>query len=311
MINVSNEFKELMQRNTDFKEYAEVTLSDGTKILLDASDFTVNNNNITDGAGVSTFPIGIAVQKRIQVELLNDHEQFNDLDFYGAKIRLYLTFQLSDRIERIEKGTYTVVDPETTGETVVITAYDDMYKADKKYQAAILFPASLKSMLIDICSACDIPLLSTTFQNDDFLVDAAPSGEYTSRQIIGYIAMLAGGNARINNQGYLEIKTYEFLTNTYDGGTFDYNSEINNLDGGTFTNWDSNVCIDGGAFSPWVVDLSDIIGEFPSERYLRSWSSLAVDINDITITGVKLTYQTEDGPESVVAGDEGLSLIHI
>lgn len=305
MINVSNEFKELMQERTDFKEYAEVTLADGTEILLNELDFTVSNNSITDGAGMTTFPVGVAVQKHIQIELLNDHEQFNDLDFFGAKIRLYLTFQLSETVEQVDKGAYTVVDPETRGETVIITAYDDMYKADKSYHTSLPFPVTLKAMLIDICSTCGIPLLSTTFRNDDIVLDSPPDEEYTFRQIIGYIAMLAGGNARINNDGYLEIKTYEFLTNTYDGGTFDFADTGNVLDGGTFGFEESDNIVDGGNFNPWTVDDLNIAGEIPQEQLLGSWNTLTADTNDITITGVKISYETETGTASVLNGSEG------
>lgn len=46
-------------------------------------------------------------------------------------------------------------------------------------------------------------------------MDALPEGDYTFRQIIGYIAGIAGGNARINRQGYMEIISYDFDHTTY------------------------------------------------------------------------------------------------
>ena len=67
MITVSNEFLQTMELRTDFKEQAEVTFADGKKLQLSASDFTVTNNSVTDGAGSNSFPLGAAVERQIQI----------------------------------------------------------------------------------------------------------------------------------------------------------------------------------------------------------------------------------------------------
>lgn len=210
MINVSNEFKQLMDTRTDYKENAVVTLVDGTVLNLTEDDFSVSNNSIVDGADANSVPLGEAISRNIQIELMNSDDHLSEYDFFGAKIRLYLTFQLSETIEKIEYGTFTVISPETYGTTVIITANDDMYKADKAYKSDIVFPNTARNVLIDSCATCGISLLSTTFLNDDFVIQTKPSSEYTHRQVIGYIAMIACGNARINRQGYLEILSYKF-----------------------------------------------------------------------------------------------------
>ena len=208
MINVSNEFKNLMKYNTDFREYAEVTLEDGTTFTLDENNFTASNNSIVDGAGGNNFPLGVAVQKVIQIEILNEHERYKDYIFTGAKIRLYLTFRLSNTTERVEKGVYTVISPETYGETIFVTAYDDMYKADAEYYTNLVFPQSAGAVLRDACENCGISLYSSDFVHNDFVITTKPAGKY--REIIGYIAMIACGNARIDNAGFLRIQSYEF-----------------------------------------------------------------------------------------------------
>lgn len=135
MINVSNEFRKTMTQRRDFRQYADITLTSGTVLKLEAKDFTVSNNSISDGAGASALPLGEAVEKSIQVEIMNDKDQFSEYDFFGAKIKLYLKFQLSATTETINKGTYTVVTPETYGTVITVTAVDDMYKADKDYDS--------------------------------------------------------------------------------------------------------------------------------------------------------------------------------
>lgn len=210
MINVSSEFKQLMEQRTDFKENAEITLSDGTVLTLAEKDFCISGNSIVDGAGSSSFPLGVAVQKYAELELDNHDDHLADYDFFGAKVRLYLTFELSSAIEKIEYCTFTVVEPETYGSTVIIKAVDDMYKADKPYATKLTYPQSLASILDDSCTTCGIELGTLTFPNSNFVIQKEPSGDYTHRQVIGWIAMLAGGNARINRFGKLNIISYDF-----------------------------------------------------------------------------------------------------
>lgn len=67
-------------------------------------------------------------------------------------------------------------------------------------------------------------MATTSFLHDDFQIQTKPSGDYTFRQVIGYLAMIACGNARINRSGKLEILTYDL----------DFTRECHNL-----TEWKS------------------------------------------------------------------------
>lgn len=228
MINVSNEFKTLMSERQDFKEYAEVTLANGTVLELTEDDFTTTNNSLVDSAGANSIPLGVALSRNVQLEIMNDDDHLSDYDFFGAKIRLYLTFELSSTIEKIEYGIFTVTQPETYGSVVTIVGYDDMYKADKTYSTSLTFPATAKSVLIDSCDTCGILIGNSNFLHNDFQIPTMPSSEYTHRQIIGFIAMIACGNARIDRTGHLQIMTYDF---DYDSGNVhtltDYNTLTN------------------------------------------------------------------------------------
>lgn len=228
MINVSNEFKTLMSERQDFKEYAEVTLANGTVLELTEDDFSIDNNSLVDSAGANSIPLGVALSRNVQLEIMNDDDHLSDYDFFGAKIRLYLTFELSSTIEKIEYGTFTVTQPETYGSVVTIVGYDDMYKADKTYSTTLTFPATAKSVLIDSCDTCGILIGNSNFLHNDFQIPTMPSSEYTHRQIIGFIAMIACGNARIDRTGHLQIMTYDF---NYDSGNVhtltDYNTLTN------------------------------------------------------------------------------------
>lgn len=228
MIHVSSEFREQMEMRTDFKEQAEVTFLDGTKLSLTEDDFTVSNNSITDGAGSNGLPLGAAIQRQVQVELMNDDEHLEKYDFVGAKIRLYLTFQLSKSIEKIEYGYFTVTKPETYGQTVIVTAADDMYRADKEFYSDLAFPVSASTLFIEMCEHCGIQPGNTSFRNCNFIIQEKPSGSnLTFRRVFGYLAMLAAGNARISRQGTLEVLSYDFSTFTQENAQL---QELRNFD---------------------------------------------------------------------------------
>lgn len=224
MIHVSSEFKEIMMQRQDFKENAEVTFSDGTVLHLEEKDFSITNNSVVDSADANAVPIGAAICRNIQMELLNEDDHLEKYDFYGARIRLYLTFELLNTIEKIEFGTFTVTAPECYGTTVVVNASDDMYKANAAYSTDLSFPATAGAVLRDACSRCSILMATTSFLHDDFQIQTKPSGDYTFRQVIGYLAMIACGNTRINRSGKLEILTYDL----------DFTRECHNL-----TEWKS------------------------------------------------------------------------
>lgn len=214
MINVSDEFKQLMTERQNFKCNAEVTLANGTVLPLGEDDFSIDNNSLVDAAGANTIPLGVALSRNVQLEIMNDDDHLSNYDFFGAKIRLYLTFELSETTEKIEYGTFTVTQPESYGNVVTIVGYDDMYKADKAYSTTLTFPATAKSVLVDSCDTCGILIGDSNFLHNDFQIPTMPSSEYTHRQIIGFISMIACGNARIDRTGHLQIMTYDFNYNS-------------------------------------------------------------------------------------------------
>ena len=226
MINVSNEFKKLMEERQDFKCNAEVILANGTVLTLGEDDFSIDNNSLVDSAGANTIPLGVALSRNVQLEIMNDDDHLSNYDFFGAKIRLYLTFELSSTTEKIEYGTFTVTQPETYGNVVTIVGHDDMYKADKSYSTSLTFPATAKSVLIDSCDTCGILIGDSNFLHNDFQIPTMPSSEYTHRQIIGFIAMIACGNARIDRTGHLQIMTYDF---NYENDSIHDLTDYNNL----------------------------------------------------------------------------------
>lgn len=288
MKNVSNEFRKTMNTRTDFYMESDVVFADGTEKELTRENFYLSGNSYTDAAGSSSFPLGVALEKQIQISLVNDKEQFSTYDFYGAKFTVYCCLDLDSGVpEKILLGTFTVTEPETYGSVITVTAVDDLYKGDKDYSTGLTFPMTAGQALRDSCSTCGVTLLDTTFTNDDYVIAEMPEG-ITHRALWGQCAMLAGGNARMDEYNRLRIISYDF--SLFDraglnGGVFDADNPYSSgdtADGGFFDPWDVGAVIDGGTFNE-------------AKDYHVFWKAknLTVATDDVVITGIQTTVDDE------------------
>lgn len=235
MKNVSNEFKNIIKSGGPFYAYASITLKNGKKLTLDSdNDFFISGNGYTEDGG-DGFPLGSALSKSVTLVIDNIDERFSKYDFYYAQISLFTEADIESRsydawrdvkgeeildvngntimltksrIERLNEGTFTVLEPTAVGDTIELVGYDSMYKADADFTSKLSYPTTAGQLLREACSTCNIMLGSPKFNNDDFVIEQAPE-KVTCREVIGYIAMLSIGNAVIQN-GTLVIKSYDF-----------------------------------------------------------------------------------------------------
>lgn len=233
--NVSTEFKNIIKAGGPFFAYATVTLRNGKKLVLDSEhDFFISGNKHVEDGG-NGFPLGCAISKSITLVIDNIDERYTKYDFYYAQISLFTEADIQGggydswkdasgeeildanrnsiilnnaETERLQEGIFTVIEPITIGDTIELTGYDYMYKADKEFESKLTYPTTARQLLREVCSACDILLGSPSFANDTFEISQAPN-KTTCRNIIGYIAQIAVGNALIQN-GTLVIKSYDF-----------------------------------------------------------------------------------------------------
>ena len=235
MKNVSNEFKDIIKAGGPFYAHATITLKNGEKLVLDSdNDFFISGNGYTEDGG-DGFPLGSALSKSVTLVIDNIDERYSKCDFYYAQFSLFTEADMDNRsfdawrdakgeelldvdgstvmlmksrIERLNEGTYTVLEPTAVGDTIEIVGYDAMYKADVDFTSKLSYPTTAGQLLREACSECGIMLGSPKFKNDDFVIEQAPE-KVTCREVIGYISMLAVGNAVIQN-GTLVIKSYDF-----------------------------------------------------------------------------------------------------
>jgi phage-related protein len=227
MKNVSTEFREKVENGSACYAYANVVLRNGTKLTLDPSkDFRIDGNSITTNGG-SSFPLGVALSRTIELNLDNYDGRFDSIDFYGAEITLFTGMTLDDgSVEKIKEGIFSVVEPTTPGSTIALVAADYMAKTSDSYVANTTFPATVFNIYRDVCIQCNLVAGSAKFTNGDFVVDAI-SENVTCRDMLGYIAMIAGGNAICDSNGAVIIKSYDFSGLKKSDGTYDYTKAQN------------------------------------------------------------------------------------
>nr|DAE75000.1 MAG TPA: tail protein [Bacteriophage sp.] len=203
----------------------------------------IGNNDFSDCAESSSFPVGATVCKTMRLELDNTEDQWKNYNFYQAKVHAYLKLQTSvaesasesiwmddfyepildidgnsivlsraaseDRYETIDKGVYTITTPEQYGEILSFTALDDMYKTNAKYYSALTLPQPIMALVRDACESLNIPMGFSSMAHGNVIVTALPDN-MTFRQLIGWAAMLETANARIDNRGYLQFIKWNF-----------------------------------------------------------------------------------------------------
>lgn len=267
MINVTNQLKTESLLNSNYYVTANAVLRDGTILSLEKEDFYLDGNGIVDSSDSGDFPIGVAIEKTATLALVNDDNRFSDYNFAGAQFTLFLNLQLSDRLETIRRGTFIVSKKPATSDEINLTLLDYMSKAETGYNTNLVFPCSVREVLEDACQQTGIVLGDATFKNADYQVQKKPENT-TFRAVIGMVAALAGGNARIDENDNLRIITFDDGAGTITLETVPW-CDIN---GNTILDIDSN-------------EIETIL-----ERKgfnLNAIRNLTYDVDDVVVTGVK------------------------
>lgn len=269
MINVTNQLKTESLLNSNYYVTANAVLRDGTILSLGKEDFYLDGNGIVDSSDSGDFPVGVAIEKTATLALVNDDDRFSDYNFAGAQFTLFLNLQLSDRLETIRRGTFIVSKKPATSDEINLTLLDYMSKAETGYNTNLVFPCSVREVLEDACQQTGIVLGDATFKNADYQVQKKPENT-TFRAVIGMVAALAGGNARIDENDNLRIITFDDGVDTMTLETIPWYD----INGNTILDIDSNeieTILERKGFKPNFIN------------------NLTYDVDDVVVTGVKYT----------------------
>lgn len=220
MLTVSNAFKEYVAGGGHLLTRLVFTFADETTQTVTGDGIKMGGLSTSTATSKSReFSIGAAVVGTSQITLTNYEREWQDTDFTDATVTVEVGAPVNDSTEWLQLGVYGVEQPESYDSTITLTCSDNMRLLKKSYaEVATGYPATLQVVVADICDACDMTLLTTTFPNNALLANERPRDEKaTCLDVISWAAQMAGCFASVDPLGRLRI-------GWYDKGAFDENS---------------------------------------------------------------------------------------
>ena len=315
MLSASTEFGRRIADNSNVELRARLTFADGEELMLSGADLMRGGMSFSASVSPSgTFGIGSAIIGQCTLSLVNHDRRFDERDFAGARVEPSVGVLLSDgTVEWVRKGVYWTEQPSSYPSTITLTALDNLSRLERDYEEVTTrYPASLRTIVMDVCGQMGVPLASTSIPNGDYVVPERPSDALTCIEVIGLAAEAAGCWARCDADGAIELSWYDtacFEREPWlDGGR---------LDAGT--PYASGDAADGGTFDSYGAGASEDGGTMEGNRgvaVVHAISSSTVCTDDVVITGVRVTARDQEGQdgdaqpgESRLYGSEGYVLV--
>lgn len=110
----------------------------------------------------------------------------------------------------IPLGVFNVDTQSRFKSTIELKAMDNMIKLDRSYNySKLTYPATLYQIYVDACSTCNLLPDTHNFLHKDLLIQNRPEGDFSCRDILGFVAQLSGSFAKITRDGKVALKWYE------------------------------------------------------------------------------------------------------
>lgn len=319
MRNLSQEFIE--KQNNGYRNYlkfADITLADGTILHLENANFWQNGFSFEDSiSGDNSFDIGSATINKFTLVINNIYDEFTKYVFTGAKAVCYIGLEVSNGIEKIRICTGTVAEePKQKSSIITLSFYDNMEKFDKDYSGVkTVFPATRNQVVRDICSYCDVTLQTLNFDRDDYIIQERPTDEaLTCRQMLSWISQIGCQWAKCDAYGRLCLGWYK---NIIPGAiNMDSNGTMSTYEGDKIVRL---LSLENGVVTPETGYLKletgnlSFISQNDYENRVNKTQNLTVNLDDVVITGVRVTEfienSTEEKANTYLYGEEGYVLL--
>lgn len=159
--------------------------------------------------------------------------------YYNPTARMLFIYDagVQYRYEFVPLGVFIADRPNVPDQIRIdMTCHNRMMKFEKDFPGSdklgITYPTTIKNIFTKICNYYEVPYKTASFVNGDATVDKEPEAfsNATTRIVIGWIAEIAGSNARfdrdgklildwvhdtgtsLNENGYIEFKPYWYET---------------------------------------------------------------------------------------------------
>lgn len=186
----------------------KLTLKDGTVYDLTDNDFIGKSLEVEKSAFPnSVFELGGTVAKTISFTLNNHDKKWDNVNFKEAKVEAWSGLEIDGVPEYVPLGVFWIDSAGKPYDTVDITGCDSILKLEKSYSSSTLsYPATIQEILEEIASKCGVSLSSSNIFNSGITVNTSPDKtQYTFRDILSFVASIAGGFATISRDNELEI----------------------------------------------------------------------------------------------------------
>lgn len=261
MLNVTESFDNAIS-NTGRMLKAKFVFADKEFIGEEIQDFTLEDDILIN----DVFQIGTFIRTKGTAKLIDV-----DYKFVGKEFELHIGIYTDDStVEFLKLGIFKVKTASKKERITSLEFYDRTDNFDIEYKTDLSYPATLLDITNEVCTKLDIELANVNFINSSYSVPIKPNFDegITCRKVIAQIAELAGGYARINNEGKLEFfNLTKYGNNSFYTGdsTFALNTDDRILD---------NRCIIG-------VDRKTYIDLDTSEAITNTITKLIVKTGDV------------------------------
>ncbi len=118
-------------------------------------------------------------------------------------------FKINKQSIKMPTFLLTPTNNEETTQEVIVKGYDKSILFDTPFEWTQTLPCNVGQLAQNICNKVGVQLKDTNFANSDFMIyRQIADNKRTNREIIGMIAAIAGGNAFINCDDELEIRSF-------------------------------------------------------------------------------------------------------
>lgn len=304
--------REVYKHGRNYLAFAKITLRDDdtnpTVLNLTNSEIWVSGFSFEDSVSEdeSFTALGSVIIGSAALIINNIDESYSIYNFTNAKVELSIGMMIPSSLvegeqilDKYDIGTYTVDDAVYNGATIRLSLLDYIEQFDRPYndpniQNKLNYPATLFQIVQDCCFKCGVTLDSLTFPHYDFTIQDRPTDDsITYREVLSWVATIAGCFVKCKANGHLELKWFDTTSlaqvlDGLDGGIFDVTTQSHYQSGDT---------ADGGSFNPWNTGYVYDSGEFSTSipvHYITSLHRQQICIDETYITGVSITVETDD-----------------
>ncbi len=191
----------------------KIKLKSGKEITLTQSELWEGGFSMDDAtSGSGSFDIGQVITNRLKLSLNDSEEQYSVYDFLDAEVTAWRGGVLQDgTTELLQCGSFLVSEQSNPDSSVDLTCLDNMSKTEIPYsEVSTTYPATIQTIVQDICNHCNIVLATSQIDNGDYVVNKRPNDEaLTCRDVLHYAAQISGSFARCDALGRMELRWYD------------------------------------------------------------------------------------------------------